>query len=213
MPKRSSKASEAKLYELAFPAQGYFTTKQAITAGYPDTVHSSHLRNGDWGRVQRGIYRLSRYPRSPFSDLVIWTLWSRDRNEAPQGVVSHATALRVHGYTNGADPRTHLTVPLGFRRMNAIPNEVVLHKAHLSEPDIELRDGFRITRLARTVTDLETSGHLAELVDAERLYRLRAIPEVQAWRATREEGSRRKSRPSQKTPVERIDEDAWAAWA
>ncbi|NKB24608.1 MAG: hypothetical protein GKR87_09605 [Kiritimatiellae bacterium] len=95
--KRSSKESVFRLYEPVSSQQGFFTTKQAIQAGYPDAVHPYHVRNKDWVRIQRGIYRLSRYPAPNRPELMIWYLWSRNREEEPQGIYSYLTALEIHG--------------------------------------------------------------------------------------------------------------------
>ena len=47
------------LMTIAQDQQGYFTTKQAIEAGYADNTHPYHVRAGNWERVWRGIYRMA----------------------------------------------------------------------------------------------------------------------------------------------------------
>ena len=65
--------------------------------------------------------------------MVRLTLWSRDRNDdVPQAVVSHESALILHGLTDLFPNRTHLTVPPGFRKK--APPLVVLHKGTSSRP-------------------------------------------------------------------------------
>jgi hypothetical protein len=48
-------------------------------------------------RVERGIYRLARFPQSDEEQLVIDTLWSRNRTGEgePEGVYFHQTALSI----------------------------------------------------------------------------------------------------------------------
>lgn len=43
--------SFAALMTTAQDQQGYFTTKQAIEAGYADNIHPCHVRAGNWERV------------------------------------------------------------------------------------------------------------------------------------------------------------------
>ena len=89
----SRKAAANQLYEIAADQDGYFTTKQAIAAGYADNTHPFHVKSGNWLREYRGIYRLAKYPLSQNHDKVLWYLWSRDRRDVPQGTYSHQTAM------------------------------------------------------------------------------------------------------------------------
>ena len=45
----------AALMTIAQDQQGYFTTKQAIEAGYADNTHPYHVRAGNW---ERGAYEV-----------------------------------------------------------------------------------------------------------------------------------------------------------
>ncbi len=152
------KQSFQKLYEIAEAQQGFFTTKQAIAAGYAEKAHSYHIRVGDWIRQYRGIYRLSNFPAAEDSELVIWSLWSRNRQDIPQGVYSHETALSIHDLSTLMPSKLHLTVPLNFRRSSQIPEVLILHRANLNEDDIEVRQGFRVTTPLRTIIDLPKEG-------------------------------------------------------
>lgn len=78
-----------RLYQIASEQDGYFTTKQAIKAGYDTNIHPYHVKTGNWIREHRGIYRLANYPIEERPDLMQWYLWSRNRNEEPQGIYSH----------------------------------------------------------------------------------------------------------------------------
>jgi predicted transcriptional regulator of viral defense system len=145
---------EGRLYAVAQQQQGYFTAQQAIQAGYTDSIHPYHVRQGSWSRVERGIYRLVKYPYSLDSHYVIWSLWSRDRQGVPQGVFSHATALSMYDLSDANPAKIHMTVPPGFRRNSNIPGVLVLHKAVVASADREDREGYCVTRPVRTVADL-----------------------------------------------------------
>ena len=94
-------------------------------------------RSGNWVREARGVYRLAQFPMPPRPDLIVWQLWSRNRQDEPQGVFSHATALSLHELSDVMPAKLDMTVPPGFRRMAAIPTVLRLHHARLNERDGE----------------------------------------------------------------------------
>jgi hypothetical protein len=67
----------AALMTVAQDQQGYFTTKQAIEAGYADNTHPYHVHAGNWERVYRGIYRMAHFPPPEDGEMMAWLLWSR----------------------------------------------------------------------------------------------------------------------------------------
>ena len=105
------KSAEQRLFQTASEQQGYFTTSQAIKAGFQDATHPYHLKNGDWIREWRGIYRISRYPRTDDGQYVLWSLWARNRKELWQGVYSHQTALSLFELSDVMPEKLHMTVP------------------------------------------------------------------------------------------------------
>lgn len=151
---RSSRKVYDRLYEIAADQNGYFTTKQAISAGYADNTHSFHLKAGNWTREHRGIYRLANYPTGDSPDMVLWHLWSRGRDEKPEGVYSHETALGLYELSDINPSKLHMTVPPGFRRNSPTPGILVLHRGVIRKEDIEARQGYRITRPLKTISDL-----------------------------------------------------------
>jgi predicted transcriptional regulator of viral defense system len=79
-------------------------------------------------------------------------LWSRDRQDQPQAVASHESALALHDLGELLPNQIHLTVPPGFRKQ--APPGCVLHKEVLLSADIEVRHGFRVTTPLRTLLDV-----------------------------------------------------------
>ena len=150
--------SSRNLYEIAEPQNGFFTTKQAREAGYDESKHAYHVRVGNWIREHRGIYRLRSYPSPERPDLMLWFLWSRDRNDIPQGVFSHDTALALYDLSDVNPSRLHMTVPRAFRRNSAIPKALVLHKADLAPSDSQDMLDVRVTTPLRTIADLIARG-------------------------------------------------------
>jgi predicted transcriptional regulator of viral defense system len=152
--KRSSRESKAKLFAVAESQGGYFTAKQAEETGFDRTNHAYHMRAGNWERERRGIFRLAHFPATERPDLVRLSLWSRDRQDRPQGVYSHQTALSIHDLSDVMPSKLHMTVPLKFRKNSKIPPVIVLHYADLPAEATEERTGFRVTRPMRTILDL-----------------------------------------------------------
>ena len=149
-----------RLFEVADGQAGYFTARQAREAGYDYRLQHYHRERGHWIPVGHGLFRLARYPEGENEDLVRLILWSRNREGEPQAVVSHETALRLHGLSDLMPEKVHLSVPKGFRKPP--PKGVVLHKADLSNGDVEmLGDGFGVTTPLRTVLDVARSREIS----------------------------------------------------
>lgn len=151
---KSGQNKGEQLYRIAESQSGYFTTKQAKAVGYTENNFPHYIRTGNWIREHRGIYRLSRFPESENSQLVLWSLWSRNRAEIPQAVYSHETALRIYDLSDIMPARLHITLPMAFRRSSDIPAVLVLHHADLSREDVQSMQSFQVTRPLRTLVDL-----------------------------------------------------------
>jgi len=158
-----------RLYEIAADQDGYFTTKQAIAAGYADNTHTFHVKAGNWVREHRGIYRLAKYPLGQHHDKILWCLWSRDRNDLPQGIYSHETALSFYDLSDINPAKLHMTVPPDFRKSTAIPKILILHRGFIHKEDMTLTQGFRITTPLKAIADLLVTrtvqmDHMAQAV-------------------------------------------------
>lgn len=150
--RRSSRETARSLFSKALEQGGYFTAKQAREAGYDYPHLDYHVSTRNFERVEHGLYRLTSLPPGEHDDLVRLTLWSRNRQDEPQAVVSHESALVLHDLSELLPAETHLTVPRTFRK--ELPAECVLHKALLAPKDIEERTGFRVTVPLRTLLDV-----------------------------------------------------------
>ena len=154
------KEAARQLHEIAQSQRGFFTTKQAIGAGFSEKTHSYHVNVGNWIREHRGIYRLADFPTAERPDLMLWYLWSRDRQEHPEGTYSHDPALSLHELSDSMPSKLHMTVPREFRRNSTIPDILVLHRANLDPSEVQEVHGVRVTRALRTIMDLLRSGHV-----------------------------------------------------
>lgn len=154
--KAGAKKAE-NLFQVAERQQGYFTSADAKKLGYDYPHQHFHVKQGNWIRIDHGIYRLKKYPAAPQEDLMRWWLWSRKK-----AVVSHESAAALYELGDLLPAKIHLTVPIDFRKSPA--KSLVLHKADLEASEIERRDGLPVTKPLRTLLDLARS-HL----DDERL--------------------------------------------
>jgi predicted transcriptional regulator of viral defense system len=145
------------IMRLAAGQRGYFTAAQAREVGYSYQAQKFHADHGNWVRVDRGLFRIPEWPVSDDDQLVRWTLWSRDR-----AVVSHATALAVHGLGDVDPARVHLSVPRTFRSQAQL---VVLHRQPVPEDQSEDHGGYRVSTAARAVAECAEAGLSQELID------------------------------------------------
>lgn len=153
-----------QLFELASGQGGYFTAAQARSLGYSYQAQAHHVGAGNWKRVDRGLFRLVEWVPGTHDELARWTLWSRGR-----AIVSHESAMGVHGIGEFESRHIHLTVPPGFTMRN---DAIALHYAELPTEDISERSGYRVTTPVRTLIDIAATGpdedQLARAIDDAR---------------------------------------------
>lgn len=141
------------LHAIGLAQYGYFTSKQAIKAGYIKSTHQNQVSNGTWVKISTGLYRLPGFTDSMEADFTRCCIWSRNQQEQPQGVISHKSALAFHGHANYDPKEIHLTVPLRFRKR--IPDGIIIHKAILNLSSIEGDDNYLVTNLSQTLQDMQ----------------------------------------------------------
>jgi predicted nucleotidyltransferase len=154
---KSRREKSDSLFAVAESQQGYFTSADAKSLGYDYPLQFFHVKQGNWVRVDHGIYRLKKFPAARHEDLMRWWLWSRKK-----AVLSHETAAALYDLGDLLPAKIHLTVPRDFRKKPT--KSLVLHRAHFSKADIQKRYDLPLTKPLRTILDLARS-HL----DDERL--------------------------------------------
>lgn len=132
----SSKELERKLRKVAVRQHGCFTAAQAIAAGYADSVHLYHVKNGSWHRISRGVYRLAGFPDTPAARCLAALLWTRGKTGGVQGILAAETARQLVSGSLSPEEPIRLLVPKGFRRTSDGPHgiqvlivEMSLHKS------------------------------------------------------------------------------------
>lgn len=138
-----------RLYEMAAPQAGYFTTGQADEAGYSGFMIHYYVKKNRFEHVARGIYRLTHFPPTDHEDFVPPWLWSEF-----EGVYSHDSALQLHNLSDALPPMKRLTLPGPWkrRRLKAPPG-VLLHYADIPASDRSWVGPVPVTTPLRTVVD------------------------------------------------------------
>jgi predicted transcriptional regulator of viral defense system len=148
------------LFETAIAQEGHFTTRQAADAGYSTQLLFKHIRAGRVVRKRRGIYGLVHLPAGEYEDLIIAWLWSERA-----GVISHQTALALHGLSDALPAHVHLTLPHAWRRRRfRVPAGVVLHHADVSPDDRAWFGAAPITNPRRTLNDCAREAMAPDLL-------------------------------------------------
>jgi len=149
-----------RLFETAAGQEGLFTTKQAAAAGYSPQLLVHYVHMGKAARVRRGIYRLIHFPAGEHEELVAAWLWSE-----LAGVVSHHTALALHGLSDALPAHVHLTLPSAWRRRRfRVPADVVLHHADVPPEDRAWFGAVPTTNPRRSLNDCAREGLSPELL-------------------------------------------------
>lgn len=149
-----------RLFETAVAQEGLFTTKQAAEAGYSPQLLVHYVHTGKAVRVRRGIYRLVHFPAGEHEELVAAWLWSE-----LAGVVSHQTALALHGLSDALPTHVHLTLPTAWRRRRfRVPAEVVLHHADVPPDDRAWFGAVPTTNPRRSLNDCAREGLSPDLL-------------------------------------------------
>lgn len=153
---------ENKLFTIVEAQQGFFTAHQANEAGVIRTNHSFHVKQGNWIREWRGVYRLKSFPFQDDGYYALWGVWSMNRKGEIQGVYSHETALSIYNLSDANPAKLHMTVPRGFRRHSKIPEVLRLHFSEIFPIEYENHGGYKVTKPFRTIADLVRSGKTQE---------------------------------------------------
>jgi len=151
-----------RVFEVAEARDGYFAVGDVRVRGVSDPELFRLMARGDIERVNRGVYRLVRFPRSQHGDLWAALLW------AQPAVLSHATALRLHGLFAEETPFIEITVPADSRLRKEAPPHYHLYQASVDDGDRETIDGLSVTNVQRTILDVFVEGSL----DRSRLRRV-----------------------------------------
>lgn len=170
------------LLERAVDQHGYVTTRDARDLGIDPTQLRLMAARGRLDRVSRGVYRIPVLPRTEHDELAEAVAWARGR-----GVISHESALVLHGLSDVNPSRVHMTVPRDNHPRTAGGELYRLHRRTLPPTDVTEQDDLPVTTVARTIRDCLAAGtdptQLRRALDqaaAEGTVRARVVAELRA---------------------------------
>lgn len=148
------------LYEIAVTQQGYFTAFQAKEAGISSQALQHHVTSGNLKRVQRAIYRVTKFPSSDHEDMIVVWLWTD-----LSGIFSHETALLMHNLSDALPSKIHVTLPLSWKRRRLkLPPIVITYFDDVMEDGWEWVANIPVTKPLRTLEDCMNSSVSPEFV-------------------------------------------------
>lgn len=156
----STEPAWQSLYDVAASQEGLFTTRQAAAAGYSDPLLAHHRKAGNIARIRRGIYRLVHFPPGEHEELVAAWLWTDSA-----AVLSHQTALSLHGLSDSLPAQIHLTVPSDWKKRRLrVPKGLTLHYADVPAKERTWVGPVPVTSTPRTLDDCAHSGLTPDLL-------------------------------------------------
>jgi predicted transcriptional regulator of viral defense system len=142
-----------RLVERAADQHGYVTTRDARDLDIDPTQLRLMAARGRLEHAARGVYRVPLLPRGEHGDLAAAVAWSLGR-----GVVSHESALQLHGLAEVNPSRIHLSVPRDNHPRAAGGQMYRTHRRELSASDVTRVETLPVTTLARTIRDCMSTG-------------------------------------------------------
>lgn len=130
--------------------RGIVDSPQTREVGISRSVVRHRLHSGGWRRVHHGVYATfnGEVPREA-------KLWAAVRRAGPDAMLSHETAAEMHGLTDKAAAKIHLTVPHSRRPGQHRPiRGVVIHRSDHSRQQRLPPWQLPRTRIEDTVLDL-----------------------------------------------------------
>lgn len=143
-----------RLADIAAENYGYLTTEEVEEAGIDPHRLLELARRGQLEHRARALYRLPLIPPTPLDAYREATLWPRGAD----GVISHATALDLHGLGDANPEKIHLTLPRAHRTRREVPGQYLLHHEDLSPEEVRLHEGIPIVTPAKAIRQSRRLG-------------------------------------------------------
>lgn len=155
-----------RLWDIVEGQDGYFSMPQAKALGIDRRAVIKACNRGRLERISRGVYRFTRYPIT--SDRVhLWegVLWPQ-AHEPVEAVLSHETALALHGLSDANPETIHILVSSSVRIRRDVPAWLTVHRRDFQTTDTTHVDGLPVTTPDRTLHDIALDKDEATLAAA-----------------------------------------------
>jgi predicted transcriptional regulator of viral defense system len=147
-------AAYSLIAEIAADQHGYVTLQDAVAAGVSGVTLARMAQRGTLERASQAVYRVPLIPADELDELMRAVLWPR----GVRGVLSHQTALELHGLSDVNPSKIHLTVPRAHRVQRTVPAGYMLHREDLASEDVTAHDGIPIVMPTRAVLQTHAAG-------------------------------------------------------
>ena len=186
----SEAAGLIQLVGVATGNHGFITTETAAAAGVDPARLPVMLARGQLERFGRSLYRIPQLPIGEHDDLTGAVM-----RVGHGAVVSHGSALFLHGLTDAQPAIIEVTVPAAARVRRGGLDGIKVSRANLTPEDLVSIEGIATTTISRTRSDclaagnrptqstllsanlaVDRTGHaLVELIDGKALYDGRSL--------------------------------------
>ena len=179
------------ILELAREQHGFVRTSDLRDAGISPKRLVDYAARGQAEHLGHGLYRLNLVPPSQWDEFMKATAWPDGR-----GVLSHETALDLHGLCDVSPDHIDVSVPKAYRTHRRVPAPYRLHARNLTDGDVTYLEGVPIVRPAKAIEDgieirLRPSliEQALETAEEQALVPRTVIAELRALRSTKAHGS------------------------
>ena len=152
MKHKETRKKEKALIEVANAQGGYFTAKQALRCGYSHRIQKYHVETKHWIKEDRGLFRFD-FLYSKYDEYFKAIFITRDRNDLPQGVISHESALFIHELGEIIPHKVHITVPKTYRK-KFTEKKYSIFKEDLEQNEITNKEGIPLTTPIKSIIDV-----------------------------------------------------------
>jgi Transcriptional regulator, AbiEi antitoxin/Protein of unknown function (DUF559) len=171
---------DTRVYALTMGQAGLISRGQALAAGVTDRMIGYRLATGRWVRRHPGVYAVGGVPSGWRGDV-----WAAHLAIGPPAVVSHETALVLHGLDVRHVPRYPLTFTVPHGANHRVPGAVLHQIDDVAHHHLVEVDRLPVTTPARAIVDLAAHvgpRRLGDLVDLA-TDRLTSIARISAFTA------------------------------
>jgi predicted nucleotidyltransferase len=140
----------ARLLEVAVGQHGFITPDTAAAAGVDPARLPVMLARGQLERWGRGLYRIPQLPIGKYDVLAAAVM-----RVGHGAVVSHASALYLHGLTDASPERIDVTIPTSARVRRAGLDGITVWREDLVPADLATVDGIPTTTLDRATRNCD----------------------------------------------------------
>jgi very-short-patch-repair endonuclease len=169
--------ADARGTALAAGQGGVISRAQAQACGLTRRMIDHRVRSGRWQRLHQGVYAVAGVPQSWLS-----AVWAATLAAGPDSVVSHETALLLHGVSDRMLPRLPIKLVGPHGAHVRVAGAVVHQSRDVSAiPAMRHRSGLVVTTPARAIVDVAATvgvRHLGLLVDEVVVARLASLVQI-----------------------------------